>query len=55
MPEKLGQNYQDERRKAGHFQVRLHSELAAKLRHYMQDRSMNANQALNVIVSKFFR
>ncbi len=48
------QSYQDERRKGGHFQVRLHSELAKELRHYMSDRNMNANQALNVIVSKFF-
>ncbi len=55
MPEqKLGQNYQDERRKSGHFQVRLHSELAQKLQHYLDDRGMNANQGLNVIISKFF-
>lgn len=55
MPEqKLGQAYQDQRRKDGHFQVRLHSELAQKLRHYMESRDMNANQAINVIISKFF-
>lgn len=44
----------DETRRPRHFQVRLHDDLANKLRHYMDSRDLNANQALTIIVSKFF-
>ena len=44
----------DAERRSRHFQVRLPQELADKLRHYMQSRDLNANQALHIIVSKFF-
>lgn len=51
---KLGQAYQDERRRQNHFQCRLDPALGAQLRHYMESRDLNANQALHLIVSHFF-
>jgi len=45
----------DSLRKNRLFHVRLKQELALKLQHYMKDQNMNANQALIVIISKFFR
>jgi len=45
----------DQERRDRHFQVRLDRDLAAKLRSYMESRDLNANQALQIIVSKFFR
>lgn len=51
---KQGQALADDKRRANHFQVRLDKELAEKLRGYMQSRELNANQALQMIVSKFF-
>jgi len=53
--EQLGQAYQDARRRPNHFQVRLPDDLAEQLRSYMASRNLNANQALNIIASKFFR
>ncbi len=53
--DKLKQRQLDSLRKNRLFHVRLTEELAIKLQHYMQDQSMNANQALTVIISKFFR
>ena len=53
--DKLKQRQMDSLRKNRLFHVRLKQELALKLQHYMKDHSMNANQALNVIISKFFR
>lgn len=53
--DKLKQRQLDSLRRNRHFQVRLTEELAIKLQHYMQDYSMNANQALTKIISKFFR
>ena len=55
MAEQTPQAKADAKRRENHFQVRLHQELAEKLRHYMADRSMSANQAITVIISKFFR
>jgi hypothetical protein len=52
--QRIPQAVHDERRRVNHFQVRLPQELADKLRHYMDSRDLNANQALNTIVSKFF-
>ena len=51
---KQRQALSDEKRRDGHFQVRLPPDLAKQLRHYMQSRDLNANQALQIIVSKFF-
>lgn len=45
----------DEKRRKNHFQVRLDNDLAAKLRHFMQSRDYNANQALTTIISRFFK
>jgi hypothetical protein len=53
--DKLKQRQLDRLRENRLFHVRLTEELALKLQHYMQDQSMNANQALTVIISKFFR
>ena len=54
--DKLKQQQLDSlRRNRHHFQVRLTEGLALKLQDYMQDHSMNANQALTRIISKFFR
>jgi len=52
--DKLKQQEHDKLRKNCLFHVRLTQELALKLQHYMQDQSMNANQALVAIISKFF-
>jgi hypothetical protein len=53
--DKLKQRQMDSLRKNRLFHVRLKQELALKLQHYMKDQNMNANQALIVIISKFFR
>ena len=51
---KQRQALSDEKRRANHFQVRLDKQLADKVRNYMKSRDMNANQALQMIISKFF-
>jgi len=45
----------DRDRRKNHFQVRLDDDLANKLRHFMQSRDYNANQALSTIISRFFK
>tara|TARA_A100001201_G_scaffold137961_3_gene128379 strand:- start:207 stop:383 length:177 start_codon:yes stop_codon:yes gene_type:complete len=45
----------DRNRRKNHFQVRLDDDLADKLRHFMQSRDYNANQALSTIISRFFK
>lgn len=45
----------DRDRRKNHFQVRLDEDLANKLRHFMQSRNYNANQALSTIISRFFK
>lgn len=45
----------DRNRRKNHFQVRLDDDLANKLRHFMQSRNYNANQALSTIISRFFK
>ena len=52
--EKQGQALADDQRRANHFQVRLDKELAEKLRGYMYSRQLNAIQALQMIIAKFF-
>jgi len=53
--EKTAQAKRDEDRRHLHFQCRLDTDLAMALRHFMKSRSYNANQALTIIVSQFFR
>jgi hypothetical protein len=50
-----GQAKSDAKRRHCHFQVRLDEEMAAKLQSYMKSRDINANQALQTIISKFFK
>ena len=53
--EKTKQAVADDKRRPKHFQVRLDPELADKLRHFMKSREYNANQALTIILTKFFK
>jgi len=53
--EKTKQAVADDKRRPNHFQVRLDPELADKLRHFMKSREYNANQALTIIITKFFK
>jgi len=52
---RISQADHDRERRKNHFQVRLDNDLAAKLRHFMQSRDYNANQALTIILSRFFQ
>jgi len=45
---------QDDKRSHNYFQVRLDESLGDKLRDYMRQRDYNANQALKIIISRFF-
>jgi len=45
---------QDDKRSHNYFQVRLDENLGDKLRDYMRQRDYNANQALKIIISRFF-
>ena len=45
---------QDDKRSHNFFQVRLDESLGDKLRDYMRQRDYNANQALKIIISRFF-
>ena len=53
--EKTVQAERDEQRSHLHFQCRLDPDLAMALRHFMKSRGYNANQALTIIVSQFFK
>ena len=45
----------DEKRRSGHFQVRLDKQLSAQLQHYAeQDHHGVINSALQTIISEFF-
>ena len=45
----------DEKRRSGHFQVRLDNQLSAQLQHYAEQRHHGViNSALQTIISKFF-
>jgi hypothetical protein len=48
------QAIQDDKRSHNYFQVRLDESLGDKLRDYMRQRDYNANQALKIIISRFF-
>jgi len=45
----------DAKRRPNQFQVRLDDDLANQLRHFMQSRGFNQNQALRNIITLFFR
>jgi hypothetical protein len=49
-----GQAASDLKRRPHHYQVRLPPDLSAKLRSYMASKSLNANQALQHIITTFF-
>lgn len=53
--QRISQAEHDANRRANHFQVRLDPDLGGKLRHFMQSRDLNANQALQLIISRFFK
>ena len=48
------QAIQDDKRVHNLFQVRLDEDLGNKLRDYMRQRDYNCNQALKIIISRFF-
>ena len=45
----------DAKRRPRQFQVRLDQDLADRLKHFMESRGFNQNEALRVIISQFFR
>jgi len=51
----LTQAEHDRKRRKNQFQVRLDDQLADNLRHFMKSREYNQNQALILIISKFFK
>jgi hypothetical protein len=51
----LTQAEHDRKRRKNQFQVRLDDQLADNLRHFMESREYNQNQALILIISKFFK
>lgn len=48
------QAIQDDKRVHNLFQVRLDESLGDKLRDFMRQRDYNTNQALKIIISRFF-
>ena len=53
--QRITQAEHDERRRANHLQVRLDPDLAAKFKHFRDSRGYNTNQALQFIISRFFK
>ena len=45
----------DAKRRPRQFQVRLDQDLADNLKHFMESRGYNQNEALRIIISQFFR
>ena len=45
----------DAKRRPRQFQVRIDQDLADRLKHFMESRGYNQNEALRVIISQFFR
>ena len=45
----------DAKRRPRQFQVWLDQDLADRLKHFMESRGYNQNEALRVIISQFFR
>ena len=54
MAEKTPQAKADDKRRENHFQVRLDPLTANKLRHFLKSRAYTANEALSIIIRKFF-
>ena len=54
-PWKTPQAIADDKRRANQFSVRLDPDTAAKLHHFMRSRNYSANQALKIIISRFFK
>ena len=52
--EKTPQAKADDKRRKNHFQVRLYDEEADQLIHFMRTREYNSNEALRIIIRKFF-
>ena len=52
---RITQADRDRDRRKNHFQVRLDDDLAKELRHFMESRNYNANQALTTILSRLFK
>ena len=52
--EKTPQAKADDKRRENHFQVRLDPKTADQLRHFMRTREYNSNEALSIIIRKFF-
>ena len=53
--EKTPQAIADDKRRKNQFSVRLDPDTAAKLQHFMWSRNYTANEALKIIVSRFFK
>jgi|TARA_R100000030_G_scaffold63412_2_gene48093 hypothetical protein len=53
--EKTPQAIADDKRRKNQFSVRLDPDTAAKLQHFMWSRNYSANEALKIIVSRFFK
>jgi len=53
--EKTSQALSDDKRRNNQFSVRLDSDTAAMLDHFMKSRSYSANEALKIIVTLFFK
>jgi len=53
--EKTAQAKRDDERRHLHCQVRLDTDLAMSVRHFMKSRGYYQNQALSLIISQFFR
>ena len=52
--EKQGQALADDKRRHNHFQCRLDQETGDKLRHFLKDRNISANEALGIMIRQFF-
>ena len=54
MAEKTPQAKADAKRREHHYQVRLDPLTSEKLKHFMKSREYSANEALSIIIRKFF-
>ncbi len=54
MPDKTPQAKADDKRREHHYQCRLDPVTSGKLKHFMSSRDYSANEALSIIIRKFF-
>lgn len=54
MTEKTPQAKADDKRREHHYQVRLDPLTSEKLKHFIKSREYSANEALSIIIRKFF-